>query len=47
VEKNFFNKRGKVAFTVCFMNYVTVGIAVKNIQNVYQDRASAIRMVKK
>jgi len=41
VKKNFF-ERGKVAFTVCFINYVTVGIAVKNIQDVYQDYALAI-----
>jgi len=39
VKKNFFNERGKVAFTVCFINYVTIGIAVKNIQDVYHALA--------
>jgi len=51
VKKNFFNegKWGKIAFTVCFMNlyYVTVEIAVKNIQDVYQDRTLTIWTVKK
>jgi len=49
-EKKIFNERGKVhlwhIMLYEFRKSVTVGTAVKNIQEVYQDHAPTIRTVK-